>query len=141
MRFAINPDLRANQNSRKRDRRKKNPKKYREVEKNRRDSNIELSRVKSRKFLAGYRKYFRARLAELKAGPCSDCGQCFPPCAMDFDHRPGEVKLFKISSALSRPENVLMAEVSKCDLVCANCHRIRTFITRRTNKTVIPHIT
>src|SRR6478609_9430848 len=29
----------------------------------------------------------------LKNKPCQDCGVKFPPCAMDFDHRVGEVKV------------------------------------------------
>lgn len=58
-----------------------------------------------------------------------DCGGYWPdnPEVMDFDHRPGEVKLFGINSAASRrARHLLEAEIAKCDLVCANCHRIRT---------------
>ena len=61
----------------------------------------------------------------LKLGPCQDCGNVFPPCAMDFDHRPGEVKVLEISKCKTRTQVDL--EVPKCDLVCANCHRIRTW--------------
>lgn len=45
---------------------------------------------------------------------------------MDFDHRPGEEKLFTIASASEQPRAVLMAEIAKCDIICSNCHRIRT---------------
>jgi hypothetical protein len=68
-----------------------------------------------------------ARLRELKNVPCTDCGQRFPSCAMDFDHRDGSDKLANVSSALKRwswPR--LLAEIAKCDIICANCHRIRT---------------
>jgi len=63
---------------------------------------------------------------ELKAGPCVDCGGKFPPCAMDFDHLSG--KSFGISKAKRRHTNKekLMAEIAKCELVCSNCHRVRT---------------
>jgi hypothetical protein len=46
---------------------------------------------------------------------------------MDFDHRPGTTKLGEISKKLYfLGEKKLLAEIAKCDLVCANCHRIRT---------------
>jgi len=64
--------------------------------------------------------------------PCMDCDTIFPWCAMDWDHRPGEVKEFTISSegwAKATPERIAKFEheITKCDLVCANCHRIRTW--------------
>ncbi len=67
-----------------------------------------------------------ARIAELKANPCLDCGGTFPPECMDFDHRPGEVKLFGVSHGKAYAWERVEAEIAKCDLVCANCHRIRT---------------
>ena len=57
-----------------------------------------------------------------------DCGGSFPPVCMDFDHVRGE-KLFNIGSEARGGvgwERIL-AEVAKCELVCANCHRIRTY--------------
>lgn len=54
-----------------------------------------------------------------------DCGNRFPPECMDFDHRPGEIKLFGISASVQGWQKML-DEIVKCDLVCANCHRIRT---------------
>lgn len=74
----------------------------------------------------------RAKIARMverfKSAPCMDCRQSYPPCVMDFDHRPEERKLFGLGGtaiaayALER----VMAEIAKCDLVCANCHRLRT---------------
>lgn len=66
----------------------------------------------------------------LKAG-CTDCRKCFPPESMDFDHVTGE-KLVGIadlaSSSYSDAELLLLLEeeLKKCEVVCANCHRIRT---------------
>lgn len=55
-----------------------------------------------------------------------DCGNSFPPYVMDFDHVRGE-KLGNVSSMCNnRPLTTIMKEIEKCDLVCANCHRIRT---------------
>jgi hypothetical protein len=45
---------------------------------------------------------------------------------MDFDHRDGETKLFNIGNATNFDRQRILAEIHKCDLVCANCHRIRT---------------
>lgn len=46
---------------------------------------------------------------------------------LEFDHRPNEVKSFNISSRMySGKIEDLIAEIEKCDIVCANCHRIRT---------------
>lgn len=68
-----------------------------------------------------------ARLTEAKNKPCMDCGGSFPAVCMDFDHVRGN-KVGNISTmagqALS-PERI-EAEIAKCDVVCSNCHRIRT---------------
>src|SRR5690349_20946122 len=67
----------------------------------------------------------RAALSRLKAVPCMDCGGNFPPVAMDFDHVRGE-KEFSIAACAKFSWARLMEEIGKCDVVCANCHRIRT---------------
>lgn len=60
--------------------------------------------------------------------PCMDCGRLFPPVCMDFDHRPGEIKKACVASLMRSGVSraTVEAEVAKCDLVCSNCHRIRT---------------
>ena len=66
---------------------------------------------------------------ELKTStPCMDCGIKYPPFVMEFDHRGGEVKLNNVSE-LTRygSRKRIDAEIAKCDLVCANCHRVRTY--------------
>lgn len=71
-------------------------------------------------------------LIELKSAPCKDCQQSFPPEAMDFDHRDPATKSFSIATFGRRvAKSVLLAEIAKCDLVCSNCHRVRT-VRRRT---------
>ena len=63
----------------------------------------------------------------LKAGPCVDCGGLFPPVAMDFDHVRGEKRATVTRLVRDRAGRATIdAEVAKCELVCANCHRIRT---------------
>lgn len=66
-------------------------------------------------------------LKEQKDKPCLDCGLKFPPCCMDFDHRPGEIQSFKVGRGVQRKRADILKEIEKCDLVCANCHRIRTY--------------
>ena len=69
----------------------------------------------------------RKQVAVLKAGPCMDCGVSYPSCVMDFDHRPGTTKTRGGVSQMSKaPWERVLDEVAKCDLVCSNCHRIRT---------------
>lgn len=65
----------------------------------------------------------------LKDKPCKDCGNKFPPYCMDFDHLPQYKKYKHVSTLVNRGfilEKIL-EEIEKCELVCANCHRIRTF--------------
>lgn len=77
--------------------------------------------------LAKQKRSIRQFINSLKDIPCMDCNQKYPPYAMDFDHRPGTRKQFNISTGgpgVSR--TILLAEIAKCDIVCSNCHRIRT---------------
>ena len=58
---------------------------------------------------------------------CVDCG-FNNPYALDFDHRDKDLKTFSIGTAVSNAWSIerIMVEVNKCDVRCANCHRIRT---------------
>ncbi len=68
----------------------------------------------------------RALLIELKSVPCADCGIRYPHYVMDFDHVRG-VKAGNVSLMKAEGQAKLLAEVAKCDVVCSNCHRERTF--------------
>jgi hypothetical protein len=60
--------------------------------------------------------------------PCTDCGKIFPPQVMQWDHLPGNVKLGNISTGIrDRSREEVLDEIAKCELVCANCHALRTF--------------
>ena len=65
-------------------------------------------------------------LVEYKGGACLDCGFSYPDCVYDFEHRDPFQKSFNIGQKLHRPLEELKLEADKCDLVCSNCHRIRT---------------
>jgi hypothetical protein len=68
----------------------------------------------------------KSLLVQYKGGKCCDCGNTFPLCCFDFDHRDPDQKMFSISEHYGWTMEELIPEADKCDLVCANCHRIRT---------------
>ncbi len=63
----------------------------------------------------------RVFLNLLKQRPCSDCGQEYSYYMMHFDHRDGKTKL-RNACVVGDSWRAVLAEVSKCDVVCANCH-------------------
>lgn len=68
---------------------------------------------------------FQAWMDFVKLEPCKDCGGRFAPEAMDFDHVRG-TKLRGIGQMQTASKKTLFDEMQKCELVCANCHRVRT---------------
>lgn len=79
----------------------------------------------------------QAFVQEAKRRPCFDCGNLFPPAVMEFDHRIAAEKTFNLSRAREHPFALVKVEIAKCDLVCANCHRVRT-VRRRQGLPAIP---
>ena len=71
----------------------------------------------------------RDYIMEAKCRPCADCGRSFPHYVMDFDHLPGADKKFILSryKVETRTMQEVVEEIAKCEVVCANCHRVRTF--------------
>ena len=72
-----------------------------------------------------HRERNRAIIREAKAVPCHDCGQTFPAYVMEFDHARG-TKVDNVARMVASSLARLRAELAKCDVVCANCHRVRT---------------
>ena len=66
-------------------------------------------------------------ISPFKDKPCMDCGGTFPLVCMDFDHRDPSTKLFNVAQGIRKSKEAILAEIAKCDLVCANCHRIRSW--------------
>lgn len=57
---------------------------------------------------------------------CVDCSDN-RPVVLQFDHRDPEQKEYQISRMLrSYKWETILKEIDKCDIVCANCHAIRT---------------
>lgn len=82
-----------------------------------------------RKMRARHKKALLSRVNELirqaKAVPCADCGRRYPSDAMDFDHVRG-TKLVDAAGMRRLGLRGVKAEIAKCDVVCVNCHRLRT---------------
>lgn len=63
---------------------------------------------------------------------CADCGYNAHPAALEFDHLPGTKKLFNIGEQIgNKSVESLWSEIAKCEVVCSNCHGIRTFERRK----------
>jgi hypothetical protein len=70
--------------------------------------------------------YWAWLMRYLQCHPCVDCGET-DPVLLQFDHRDGTEKLDTIGALLSGSSwATFLAEVAKCDVRCANCHRVRT---------------
>lgn len=85
-----------------------------------------LRRAKARR--AGDLAKRRAFLLEAKNKPCADCGLRYPYYVMDFDHREPAKKSFTVAvDGVRVGIRKLQQELDKCDVVCSNCHRERTY--------------
>jgi transposase len=69
------------------------------------------------------------KLRELKENiGCVDCKEMYPHYVLEFDHLPQYEKLGIVTNIARRYSwEKALEEVKKCDIVCANCHNIRTW--------------
>ena len=89
------------------------------AEHRRKQRNAKTYRYQKRK-----RKELKSELIAMRGGRCGDCGYSAAIAALEFHHRDASSKEFQISyGTVSRAR--LWAEATKCDLLCANCHRVR----------------
>lgn len=64
----------------------------------------------------------------LKLSKCKDCGNA-DWRVLEFDHLEGFEKLGNVGDMVrNRNWSTIEKEISKCDIVCANCHRLRTYL-------------
>lgn len=87
----------------------------------RRKNNIEKNRerrIRNKQYVWDY----------LKNTSCKHCGNS-DPRVLEFDHLNSEEKLFNISDICNRSHSIksIKKEIDKCQVLCANCHRIKTY--------------
>lgn len=69
------------------------------------------------------RNYIRCIKADT---PCTDCSEQYPHYVMDFDHLRDKEGLIAHFVNYNN-KKALDAELKKCEVVCANCHRERSY--------------
>ena len=91
----------------------------REYRKTRAYDHARTSRLNERK------AWFKALKAKLA---CVDCGYNAHTEALDFDHIEPTNKTHNVASMVCNnfSKEKILAEIAKCEVVCANCHRVRT---------------
>lgn len=73
----------------------------------------------------------RELVSTLKNVPCADCKISYPYYVMEFDHT-SDNKVGNVGTLATRVGlEALLKEIDKCEVVCANCHRERTYRRRQ----------
>lgn len=76
------------------------------------------------KSVAARRKKLRVMAIEKAGGKCVRCGYNKYLEVLEFHHKNPSEKLFGIGQkGLTRSWTKIQAEIDKCNLLCANCHR------------------
>jgi hypothetical protein len=88
-----------------------------------------ISIKKQKEHLAQYLKDLKEK------DPCMDCKISYPYYMMDFDHVRGtkHANVAELINTLSKKR--LDEEIAKCEIVCSNCHRARTYLRKIGKKT------
>jgi hypothetical protein len=88
-----------------------------------RDVELKRRRLRTQK----HRRFVAHIISEIKLIlGCESCGYGKDAHALDFHHRNREEKEFDIASYSSKRLLRVLAEIEKCGVMCANCHRIHT---------------
>lgn len=73
-----------------------------------------------------WRRRNKRKLVEAHGGKCLDCNLEFPYFIFEFDHRDPAQKSFAVTGKGTIAYARQLEESMKCDLLCPNCHRMRT---------------
>lgn len=84
---------------------------------------VKHSKLKIREFIQEYKR-------ERSCVDCGFSGKVFPQ-VLDFDHLYDKKFIISGSSKTISSLRKVKTEIKKCELVCANCHRVRTFTKRK----------
>ena len=106
------------------------PYKSKEDQRKAQKRHYDANRARYRDRTNNRKEKMRRDVAAIKeAGQCTDCGGSFHSCLMDFDHVDPQTKTAGIATMVSSAKNLaeILSEIEKCELVCAMCHRIRTW--------------
>lgn len=85
------------------------------------------NREARRRYIHEYQMLRKIKAIVYLGGACIHCGYDYPN-ALQFHHRDPSTKLFNVTTKeLSSPrkyswDTVILPELDKCDLLCANCH-------------------
>jgi predicted transcriptional regulator len=84
---------------------------------------------KSRRIIAEFLSNYK------ESRGCMDCGEMYPYFILQFDHI--KEKSFQISNHRKYTKSLekIKEEVEKCEVVCGNCHALRTYIRRMKDQT------
>ena len=93
-----------------------------------RKKNINIVRIRERRKSDKRRERNRERAFQYLGNKCKDCGND-DRRVLEFDHL--RDKISTIAKLLGRKWEVVQEELEKCELVCGNCHNIRTYERRK----------
>jgi hypothetical protein len=103
-------------------------------------NNIHVKRERQKEYQAVYyarnRELVKAKSAQIRKDRwewfrkikeplcCIKCGESHP-ATLDFHHRDKSKKLFGIVNGIIKGKTIstILEEMSKCDVLCSNCHR------------------
>jgi hypothetical protein len=74
--------------------------------------------TKIRRYLA------KSAAVKLLGGKCNRCGWEGHLAAYEFHHLDPKQKEFSLGSVSNKKWEIILNELSKCELLCSNCHRI-----------------
>lgn len=101
--------------------RQQNPEKFRKQRREEYARNPERFK-RANKASSDKRARILARYKMLKG--CVRCGYRENPVALEFHHRDPSLKSFTVATGKGKAWRKVKAEIKKCDVLCANCHRI-----------------
>ena len=73
----------------------------------------------------------KQQAVDYMGGKCADCSAAYPAAVYDFHHLNPAEKDMDPQKALRSSWDKAKVELDKCVLLCANCHRIRHFVSEK----------